>query len=117
MSRIKTESEELHEAVVDARSAYHAAISAYHAALLESRIITDSTYAIELAASDDAADAFVKAKWALDGKDATAYGKDATAYGKDATAYGEDAKAYGEDAKAYGEYYNYFKKIREEQKA
>ena len=47
--------EELHKAVVDARAAYHAAISA--------------------------AAAFVKAERALNGEDATAYGEDATAYG------------------------------------
>ena len=58
---MNTESEALHKAVVDARAAYHAAISATHAALLQSRIIPDRTYATELAASDDAADAFVKA--------------------------------------------------------
>ena len=63
---MNTELEVLHKAVVDARTAYHAAISAAHAALLESRIIPDRTYATELAASADAADAFVKAKWALD---------------------------------------------------
>ena len=91
---MNTESEALHKAVVDARDAYHAAISATHAALLESRIIPDRTYATELAASDDAADAFVKAKWELDD-----YLKEIVIYkGKDATAFGEDATAFGQDA-------------------
>ena len=85
---MSNESEELHKAVIDARAAYHAAISAAYDAILESLSMPDRTYATELAASADAADAFVKAKGALEGEDATAFGEDATAFGEDATAFG-----------------------------
>lgn len=63
---MNTELEVLHKAVVDARTSYHAAISAAHDAILESLIMPDRTYATELAASADAADALNKAKWELD---------------------------------------------------
>ena len=60
------ELERLEKNVVDAKAAYQAASSATCAALLESHLILDRTYAAELAASDDAADALDKAIWLLE---------------------------------------------------
>ena len=61
-----TELERLQKNVVDTEAAYQAASSATRAALLESHLIPDRTYAAELAASDDAADALDKAIWLLE---------------------------------------------------
>ena len=90
---MNTELEELHKAVVDARAAARdayavasdAALSAYKAA--SDADASDDAYAAYKAAVDAyndaayaayaAADALVKAKWALDGEDAKAYGEDA----------------------------------------